>query len=390
MRLWQWAIFWALAPAAALALEVRPAEPPPEGFQAGQYIDSQGCVFLRQGDGWAPRLAGDGGLICGYPPTLSQRGLNGGPRLRVLDPDMGKSRAELLEQALTRSVVTELRPGELVSDPRPMEVLPDLGPEPHAEGPMQDLRAALNAAPAVRQGMGGDLKPNRRLCELLGHDGRAPDDAARLGADPSQGYCGALADADLSRLAFARPLGEIRRDEPVGAAAIPAAIPAADAARQPGPSAAGVGTAQPSPTPPSPAPPVPARPARVVSASIPSSSHGTAAAKGLKADARASRSLVQGRKTETPQHRAAGQGPAPATIPAGARFVLVGHYADPRRAQAIGRQIAGLGFPVVLARNKGGAQAPQSVMAGPFPTREAIVRGLDGIRRAGFKNAVPR
>lgn len=52
-----------------------PAELPPEGFAGRQYVDSQGCVFVRvEVDGrvgWAARLKGDRSPLCGFQPTLA-------------------------------------------------------------------------------------------------------------------------------------------------------------------------------------------------------------------------------------------------------------------------------------------------------------------------------
>ncbi len=52
-----------------------PAEPPPEGFAGRQYVDSQGCVYVRvEVDGrigWAPRLQRDRTPLCGFQPTLA-------------------------------------------------------------------------------------------------------------------------------------------------------------------------------------------------------------------------------------------------------------------------------------------------------------------------------
>ena len=85
-----WLVFWVVAPAAAVALDQGPAEPPPADFAGRQYIDSRGCVFLRDAEGtWTARRSRDGTAVCGYPPTLSARGAGGRPRLRALDPEVG-------------------------------------------------------------------------------------------------------------------------------------------------------------------------------------------------------------------------------------------------------------------------------------------------------------
>ncbi|WP_068119102.1 SPOR domain-containing protein [Tropicimonas marinistellae] len=64
-----------IAPANAAGGAGGPAELPPEGFDAPQYVDSEGCVFVRaELDGavnWVPRMTRDRKPVCGMQPTLS-------------------------------------------------------------------------------------------------------------------------------------------------------------------------------------------------------------------------------------------------------------------------------------------------------------------------------
>lgn len=65
------------AEAQALRDAGEPAEFPPSSFQGRQYVDSNGCAFIRAGiDGnvtWVPRVTRSRQLSCGFQPTLVAR-----------------------------------------------------------------------------------------------------------------------------------------------------------------------------------------------------------------------------------------------------------------------------------------------------------------------------
>jgi hypothetical protein len=72
----------ALTAGATLAVQAQslatPAEFPPTSYRGTQYVDSQGCAFVRAGQGvivnWVPRVDRRRNQLCGFQPTQIEAG----------------------------------------------------------------------------------------------------------------------------------------------------------------------------------------------------------------------------------------------------------------------------------------------------------------------------
>ena len=334
MRVWL-VFLWLLALAARAV--AAPEPPPPQDFAGAQYIDGSGCVFARAGDNWAPRLDRQGAPVCGFPPTLSQRGLNldAAPRPTVED--------RLFEQ-----FSQGLRDGEFTADPRQRQELHDPGLPDRQDPLTRNLQTAIARQEALRAAMSG-ARENSDLCNLLGYHSD-PSDQPALGGDVTFGLCPGMR-ADPPRAILTEGA---RRDRVKVAAAEPVDDEAQTEAVTP---AASPGIAAPA-----------ARPA-------------------------ARTSPDNGKRSAQAAHAA--RRPVPVVpgvemIPANARYVQVGLYPDQASAEIIARRLIARGYPAGLARRDGYAPDVRAVLAGPFEDRGRLVRALNDLRRQGYDRAVAR
>jgi|GEM_PF-822082 len=329
-----------------LSDSLSPAETPPPDFTSAQYIDSAGCVFLRTGPGWRARVSRDGAPICGYPPTLSARRVGLGSAA-ALFPKADEPQAERIHRELAEAIIPGLQAGELAprDDHRAAEANGTVHDHPAASAralvgipampgkgedrPAQDqlgLGEMLSHAPDLSRQM-TRASHTDRLCALIGSTPQAA-------GDPSLGLCGTPATtlATLAGTATAtiRPADPRAGERPKG-----------DGTRQAGRVPAG----------------------------------------GSAAAAKPRPQVATSRGAELPRDKQR-------MIPPGARYVQIGAFSDPQSAERVARNLAASGLPVVRARPaKGQAQL---LMVGPLDGRQAIVRMIDRLRRAGYHDVVAR
>lgn len=134
-----------------------PEPPPPGDYPGAQYIDRTGCVFVRDGNDWLPRLDREGAPICGFPPSQ--------PARLSESPETPPSPEEVLTAVLAEG----LRSGDLVAD---------ASAKPLAQAAPDPAQAELDATLAQR------VELDSRIRGVMA--GRAPDGlCARLGYRPS-------------------------------------------------------------------------------------------------------------------------------------------------------------------------------------------------------------
>lgn len=136
----------------------QPAELPPEGFSGRQYIDSKGCIYLRETDGtdvnWVPRTLSQGEVMCGFAPTF---------------PSTAKAEAEAPKQA-------EATP----ETPKPAEAIPET-PKPAEATPETPAPTATTAVPAQTEAPKVATKP-----EPAKPAAEAPKEAVVEKAEPAK------------------------------------------------------------------------------------------------------------------------------------------------------------------------------------------------------------
>ncbi|MCZ0962699.1 hypothetical protein [Paracoccus benzoatiresistens] len=155
-----------------------PEPPPPGDFPGAQYIDRSGCVFVRDGADWSPRLDKEGAPICGFPP--SQPAVASGARESPLSP----------EEVLTAVLAEGLRSGDLLTD-APAAPLAAAAPDPAQAQLDQTLARQVELDARMRSALAGSAP--KGLCALGLSPGQGRPAHHRRGRDagvvPRHGGC---------------------------------------------------------------------------------------------------------------------------------------------------------------------------------------------------------
>ena len=345
-----WCAVWVMALTATG--QAAPVPQPPPDFAGGQYIDGDGCVFLRDGSGWVPRLDRSGAAICGFPPTLSSRRTDPDSE-RVLHTAQEESQPSA-EDILIETLASGLRQGEFNADPAPVAERRD-PPILRRNDPVTDELGQLVAQQAALRGvLSGAAGSSSRLCDLLGYQ-PVRNAAPILGGDVTQGLCAGM----RAPVPEERIIEVGKRDEREKAQVASSAGP--ETKRYGPPGAASVAADR--------------RTDNVVSPT-------------RKSDPAQAASSALGRQ---PAHRSAeAQAPTVEMIPASARYVQIGGYADDGNAVSAIRKLSAMGFRVAQRRDRDGDRVLRVILAGPFTDRRDLVEALNRLRDSGYPKAVAR
>lgn len=321
MRILAWMVLVLWLPGRVLAA---PEPPPPGDYPGAQYIDRTGCVFVRDGNGWSPRLDKQGAPICGFPPSQPAEAASA-----PADPPSP-------EEVLTAVLAEGLRSGDLLTNP-PATPLRDAAPDPAQAQLDATLAQQVELDARLRSAMTGPAPDG--LCARLGYR-PAKGTGPILGGDVTQGLCPGMTAPDLE------PALVTASAQPVAGPVPPPAERPAKLSRKPAAPAARPQGAQ---TP---------GPASVVA-----------------------------RRPAPPQPAAA---PTVEMIPANARYVQIGTYADEANALAALRRLSGMGYRTAQRHERSRDKPAKAILAGPFADRQALVAALARLRANGYPKAVAR
>lgn len=357
------------ASARTLASTGAPAELPPASFKGTQYVDSNGCVFVRAGYNgavnWVPRVTRDKKVVCGYKPTFPAGTAGAAPAPRpapeivVAAPrpaPVPETAGKPMETVAVKVAPPKIKAAPVVVAPAPVAVAPAPLPKPT---PRQIEQARQTACPQFDRVARDHMILVNGYPVRCGPQAELPHDAdvarqvvvaggggAVVGAAPAvpKGYKVAWEDGRLNpQRGPVSASGDIEMAQVFEPGVVPMVAKGSKAARVVAQAGGGDG--------------------------------GTIAAPPKF-------SVATKSDPKLPAAPAARQ-----AAPVAGAWVQVGSFGVPANAAASAARLKAAGLPVAMGR---GGKGLQVVLAGPFASQQALQAALAVARGAGFRDAFVR
>ncbi|MFK7876157.1 MAG: SPOR domain-containing protein [Paracoccaceae bacterium] len=358
------------AAAQAQGSKAAPAEFPPLSYRGTQYVDSQGCVYVRAGTQanvtWVPRLTRSRKHVCGAKPT-QVAGRDGGTAremagVEVLTLDAPVASAPVAQTATVKRKVKPkvvAKPAQAATAAAPtVRVSPKKTQSVTGPVASTDLPGATRVVPkhlAKQRANSTGFKVPRSY--------RPAWDDDRLNSKRAEGT---LAGRDQMNLIWTTTVPRRLIDQNTGrdmTARVALVYPYTDFATQ----RRKLGEVT-----------LMTRNGQTVKRIVRNRAAAQAPAQDVPAGAKAKPVAAKVAPARNGQSASVG------------RFVQVGTFGVPSNAQNTATRLRQLGMPVQIGTLTRGGRTLQTVMAGPFTQADAARKALVSVRRQGFGDAYLR
>lgn len=391
----------------AQILQQQPAEFPPASYMGKQYVDSQGCVFIRAGiDGgvsWVPRVTSDRKIVCGFKPSLEAEAAAPAEVAPIPAPiEVAAAPAVVVPvaEATSPPVVVASAPRRAakpvkVRQPAPRRV--QTGPQPLNVVPVSSLSADCQSALANSaqyvQGSGVrcvpqtmNIQPPKRIKTSVRGDEEvtaitrivpkhvAENRANALSVVVPEGYRAVWTDGRLNPRRAEQNLRGRAQMQLVWTNTLPRRL-------------VNVATGQ----------DVTAKtpliyPYTTTSRQIAELGEVTIVQRNGKKVKRVVRNAPATQAPRQPVYssRSAPKDDEPARAASGKRYVQIGTYRDAGNAQRAAKSVAKMGIPARIGKRRKSGATYLSVQAGPFTDTRALKSAMAQLKSAGYSDAFLR
>lgn len=427
--------------------EQLPAEFPPASYKGKQYVDSQGCVFIRAGiDGnvsWIPRVTRSRKTVCGFKPSLGGQAAAAAPAAEATDAAVqitlndAPATAPAPAPAPRRVAKPKPKPAPVIvrqTAPKPQPrvapapvviATPAPAPAPKVRRSAQATTACQGASPLSQQYLRGSARtpvrcgPQAEAIVGSGYSGTAPRAAqpqVRKQAPVVQTRRSASAETDITAHTRIVPKHVAQnRINTIDNVRVPQGYKTVwdDGRLNPRraeQSLAGRGDMLLIWTQTVPRRLINQRTGQDVTASVPlvypfldivTQRRELGAVTIVQRDGQLAKRIVRNRGASPrkavkrkPVYSSRSKPKAAADTPvralAGKRYVQIGTYGNPSNAQRAARNVAQMGMAARIGKHSKGGKTYMTVQAGPFASANAMQNAMQRLKGAGYRDAFPR